>query len=258
MKQPEDRDSRAERGLLASPLQAQAQGGASIMESPDKEVLKGMLLDRWMEDLHEDRAPSVLPEMQQLSQHEIAETLALARWLAGMSAPSPTPTEVESVAATVCARIRREEEQEGQALAEAAEQATSFGGLLLTTRRIRQLRSTDIEQTLSLPTGMLDNLEKGVLPPHRIAVDRMVALLRSLHVASIGVVDLLREAGFEWANRVYNQPATQFGRIDSQLSTDSRHALLSEATAMGDHRAELIEELERIERYCQSLTAQLR
>lgn len=228
------------------------------MKSPDKEVLEGMLLDRWIEDLHEGRAPSVLPEMQQLSQHEIAETLALARWLAAMAPTPPTPTEVESVAATVRAHIRREEEQQGQALAAAAEQATSFGGLLITSRRIRQLRSADTERTLRLTSGTLEKLETGEFPPHRIPVDRMVALLRSLRVSTAEVVELIRDAGFEWARRVYTQPATQLGRIDAQLSTESRHAVLAEAEAAGDQRAELIEELEHIERYCQSLTAQLR
>lgn len=228
------------------------------MESPDKEVLKGMLLDQWMEDLIEDRAPRVLPEMEQLSQYEIAETLALARWLTAMTPATPTPAEVESVAATVSARIRREEEEEQSALAVAAKEATSFGGLLTTARRIRQLRSTDIERTLRLPNGTLDNLENGVLPPHRIAVDRMVALLRALRVTTTEVVELVRSAGFEWATRVYTQPATQLGRIDAQLRAASRHALLAEAEAAGDQRADLLEELDRIDRYCNSLAAQLR
>jgi len=228
------------------------------MESPDKEVLKGMLLDRWLKDLEADRAPSFLDEMHQLSQEDIAETLSLARWLTALTPATPTSTEVESVAATVRAQIRDEEEEEQRALADAAEQATSFGGLLIVTRRIRQLRPSDIERALRLSGGTLDNLEKGVVPPHRIPVDRMVGLLRALRVATNEVVELIRAAGFEWANRVYTQPATQLGRIDSQLSAESRHALLAEATAEGDQRAELAEELERVERYCQALTAQLR
>jgi hypothetical protein len=229
-----------------------------IMESPDKEVLKGMLLDRWLEDLEADRAPSVLDEMQHLSQEEIAETLALARWLAAMTPATPTPTEVESVAATVHARIRRDEEQQRQALANAAEQATSFGGLLISSRGIRQLRPAAIERALRLTSGTLDNLEKGVLPPHRIPVDQMVALLRTLRVATTKVIEFIRAAGFEWASRVYTQPTTQLGRIDSQLGAASRHALLAEATAEGDQRAELMAELDEIERYCQALASELR
>jgi hypothetical protein len=90
------------------------------MESPDKEVLKGMLLDRWLEDLEADRAPSFLDEMHQLGQEDIAETLALARWLTALIPATPTSTEVESVAATVRAQIRDEEEDEQRALADAA------------------------------------------------------------------------------------------------------------------------------------------
>lgn len=228
------------------------------MEFPDKEVLKGMLLDRWLEDLQVDRVPTVLDEMQHLSQEEIAETLALARWLAAMTPATPTPTEVESVAANVRARIRCDEEQQQQALTDTVEQATSFGGLLVTSRGIRQLRPAALERALRLTSGTLDNLEKGVLPPHRIPVDRMVALLRALRVATAEVVELIRVAGVEWASRVYSHPTTQLGRIDSQLGAASRHDLLAEATAEGDQRAELIAELDVIERYCQSLTAELR
>lgn len=226
------------------------------MQSPDKEVLKGMLVDRWMEDLRQDRAPSILPEMQELSQQEIAETLALARWLGAVDPVSVQSAEVDSVAAAVRARVRRDDEQQGQALEDAIEQATSFGGLLAVVRRVRQVKAVDIERALRLPNGTLENLESSTVPPHRIPIDTMLALLRSLHVATSEVVELIRQAGIEWVSRVYNQPATQLGRIDSQF-VDMRHHLLTEATAQEDQRAQLAEELDRLEQYCRSLAARL-
>lgn len=225
------------------------------MESPDKEVLKGALLERWMEDLRQDRAPSLLPGLQQLSQQEIEETLTLARWLTAMTPASPTVSEVDSVTASVRARIHQDDEQQGQELATVVEQATSFGGLLLVARGSRQLKPLDIERALRLPSGTLTKLENAVIPPHRIPIDTMLTLLRLLRITTSEVVELIHQAGVQWANKVYAQPASQLGRIDSQLDIESRGHLLAEATAQEDQHAELAEELESVESYCRSLAA---
>lgn len=227
------------------------------MESPDKDALKGMLLDRWMDDLRHDRSPSVLPELRQLDQHDIAETLALARWLTAMPPTMPTPAAVDSVVAAVRARIRDDEARQHQALGEAVEQATSFGGLLLAARGVRQLKSSDLERSLKLPSGTLANLEGASVPPHRIPLNTMLRLLRALRIATGDVVNLIRQAGVEWASRVYTQPVTQLGRIDSQLDAQSRYRLLAEATAQQNQQEQLAEELERLEVYCQSLISQM-
>lgn len=228
------------------------------MKSPDKETLKGTLLDRWMEDLGQDRAPSLLPEMQQLSPQEIADTLALARSLTAMSPVSPTTSEVTNVAATVYARIHREDEQQQQALATAVGQATSFGDLLGVAREVRQLKPAVIERSLKLPAGTLAHLEGATISPHRIPMDSMLALLRSLRIASGEIVELIRQAGVEWASTVYTRPAAQFGRVGAELDVEARGRVLAEATSYEDHEADLTEELERVERYCRSLAIRVR
>ncbi len=228
------------------------------MANSEKEVLKGLLLDRWMEDLAADRQPSILPEMNELSQQDIAETLALARWMtAAVNPVIPALSESEAVATKVRARIRRSDDHQQHELMNAMHQATSFSGLLLMARRIRQIRSSDLERQLRLPIDALTGLENGTVPPHRIAVDSMIALLRALRIATENVVELVRQSGREWAVRVYSQPATQLGRIDDQLQAEQRRALLAEDTESGEQSAQLRDELAHVEQYCQTLAARL-
>lgn len=228
------------------------------MALTDKDILKGMLLDRWTEDLRQDRPPSTLPEMQQLTQQEIVEVLAQARWLITLVEPAAPPSsELQSVLAEVRARIERHEEQQDQTLGDAVSRATSFGDLLLLSRRARKVRVADLERDLKLSAGMLSNLETAKVPPHRIPISTMAALLRALRIARSEVVEFVYQAGFTWANSAYTRTATQLGRIDAQPGTASRHDLLSEAATHDDHPAQLAEELEQLERYCQSLSAQL-
>jgi len=228
------------------------------MDAHDLEALKGMLLDRWVEDLREDRPPSVMPEMGLLSQQEIADTLGLARWLsAAINSTAPDATESDAIAASVRQRVRREREQQDQALTVAVQQSADFGELMQTARRVRHLRAQDIERSLRLPRGALLRLEAQTIPPHRIAVETMLTLLHALRIATDDVIALIRQAGIEWINRAYTQESTQLGRLDRRVGSDDRRQILTDATANSEQPAQRAEEVERLQKFCDTLAARL-
>ena len=229
-----------------------------MMDAEEKEVIKGMLLDRWISDLRQDLTPTVLSEMEHLTPQEIDETLRLARWMAAALAPvTPPIAEADAVAATVLAQIQSETKQH-EILSDVVKQATSFAGLILTARSIRKVRIPELERALRLREGMIEGLEYAKIPPHRVPSESLVTLLRALHVAAIDVVPLIRADSVQWAQSAYSQASTQLGRVDTRLGAAQRYLLLAEAAQHDNPQRELAEELQQIEQFCEVVAEQLR
>lgn len=228
------------------------------MDAEEKEVIKGVLLDRWISDLRQDRTPTIMSEMEHLTPQEIDETLSLARWMAAVITPiTPSVAEASAVAATVLAQIRSETKQH-EVLLDVIKQATSFAGLILHARSIRKLRiPEEVERALNLREGIIAGLEYAKTPPHRVPSESLLTLLRVLHVATIDVVPLIRADSVRWAQSAYSQTSTQLGRVDPNLGAEQRYQLLIEATVHDDPQGELAKELQSIEQYCAVVSAQL-
>ena len=225
------------------------------MDAAEKDAVRGLLLDRWLEDLRQDRAPSPLAAMKLLSEQEIEEVLELARFYKATLYPGTVSSvDVDRLGARLQEQVLREQVEAHQEAAAAAEEASSFGAAVVGARTKRQINAHRLEEAIGLPAGTVRRLESGELPPHRLALDTMVALLRALGLASGRVVELIRWASLAWAEAAYARPATQLGRTDAQLEPGERRQLL-EAEAHASDAAELAAERERIEQYCQALVS---
>jgi RNA polymerase sigma factor (sigma-70 family) len=228
-----------------------------VMDAADREAVKGLLLEAWIDDLRQDRRPRLLPEMNSLTQEEIAEVMALARWYKG----SLHPTELDAhalngVTSSVRSRIAQARAKERQAAEAIVAEAPSFSTLLQTALRHQGVNLQAVERTQALPARTVQQLETGQLPPHRVPLEKMVALLRGLRLVSERVVTLVRQASIAWAEQSYGQPQTQLGRIDPTLDEEERGQLLRETSAAGGDDG-LGGELERIEAYCRTLAGRL-
>lgn len=77
-----------------------------LVEDAEKDKIKGMLLDKWINDLKHDRAPQWSPELRELSSSEIEEVMELARWFKGTFYPGQvTESEISAVNNTVMQKV---------------------------------------------------------------------------------------------------------------------------------------------------------
>jgi hypothetical protein len=228
------------------------------MDASEREAIKGKLLDRWIEDLRQDKAPTLLPEIALLSPEERAEVLELARWYKGSlyHQSSDSQPNVEALAKGLRDFVLNEQEAEARQAERLVDAAPTFGALIREACTWRTINPRSLEQALKLPTGTINRLEVGELPPHRVPVESMLPLLRGLRLESGQVVKVLQETSITWANAAYNQAQTQLGRTDAGLTSEARRELLSEGHH--DERAnQYVQELTTITRYCDELARRL-
>jgi hypothetical protein len=128
------------------------------MDASDTEAIKGMLLDHWIEDLRQDKAPTPLPEMDQLGTDERAEILELARWYKG-ALYAQDPSSPREGADEFALRLRNDvlhvRAEERRAAAQLASAARTFGAIVRDARTRRNVDLLALERTLALPTGTL-------------------------------------------------------------------------------------------------------
>lgn len=226
-----------------------------MTEDVEKEVVKGMILDAWIEDLRSECDPRTMPEMKTLSSEELEEVMRLARWYkASFFASQSIRTNVDSMAASLRERVYKDRSSEFAQVAKISADAATFGSALQAARTRLDVEPDVLEQAHSLPGGMLGQLEAGRVPPHRVAMEKMATLLQGLRF-SREVVDLIRRSCLEWAVSAHGQAQTQMGRIDPSLGNAERLKLLQDAIGEADDG--LAKELERIRRYCSSLETRL-
>lgn len=220
-------------------------------------AIKGLIFDRWLDDLAQDRPPRSMPELAALAPREIAATMQLARWYA---AACFLPEPATGVSETLVHRVREDTENQSQAeltiAASATGTATSFGTLLNDVRNQRGIAAADLEHALAAPTRTIARLETGELPPHRVPPDTMLLLLHGLRLASRRAIALIREASIRWATAAYVAPQTQLGWIDPEVHDAAKRRLLPD-TAPREEQRRLDQELAQIERYCHALGARL-
>src|SRR5438045_2738722 len=100
------------------------------MDVREKDEVKGMLLERWIEDLREDRAPKSLPEMQLLTPEEIGEVLLLARWYKASLYPTEPRIDVDDLAASLRAAVMQDRAASQSVAADLVETTPTFGALV--------------------------------------------------------------------------------------------------------------------------------
>ena len=221
-------------------------------EDHGKEVAKGQLLDAWLEDLRSQRSPRPMPEAASLSTGEVEEVLELARWMKASLYPAATSgLAVGDLVSSVRNVMAHDEAANAQAVSETVEGSEEFGHLVSRVRRLRNIDAIRLEQALTLPSGTIRRLETGELPPHRLPVEKMLPLLRSLRLTSTLVVDLVRRTSLEWLAASFGSGLqTRLGRLDVGLSNVERRELL----AAHEHLSETVdEERARVGRYCDQL-----
>lgn len=221
----------------------------------DREVMKGKILDAWIADLRADCEPRTMPEMKMLSSEELEDVMRLARWYkASFLASESVQTSVDVMADRLRERVYEDRASEFVQVAKISADAVTFGSALQAARTRLDVEPDALEQAYSLPGGTLGQLESGRVPPHRVAKEKMTALLQGLRF-SRQVVDLIRRSCLEWAVSVYGQAQTQMGRIDPSLTNSERLNLLQDAAGQADEG--LAKELEQIRQYCSSLETRL-
>ncbi|OGO52534.1 MAG: hypothetical protein A2148_08550 [Chloroflexi bacterium RBG_16_68_14] len=226
-----------------------------MTEDAESEAVKGMILDAWIEDLGSDRSPRTIPEMGTLTPEELEELMQLARWYkASFFASQSVQTDVDSMAATLRERVYEDRASELELVAMLTGNAITFGSALQAARARLGVEPEVLEQAHALPRGVVSQLEAGKLPPHRVAIDKMVVLLQGLRFSQ-QVLDLIRRSCIEWAASAYGQAQTQLGRIDRSLNNVERLRLLQDAAGEADEG--LSKELDQIREYCNTLEARL-
>jgi hypothetical protein len=224
-------------------------------EATEREVVKGRLLDAWIEDLRSDREPRVLPEMQALTAAELEEVMQLARWYKASFYPSRAPvTGIDSLVAKLREKVYQDRLSDFEQVREVAANSATFEGALRAARTRLGVETRVLEQAYSLSSGLLRQLESGQVPPHRVAVEKLAALLRGLRF-SHQIVELIRRSCLQWAETAYGTAQTQLGRIDPSVSDAERFKLLQDAAEGTDEG--LVREVERIRDYCESLERRL-
>ncbi|GEM_PF-5441558 len=227
------------------------------MNTPSKTTTKGLILERWLEDLRQDRPPALMPEMAALSERDVAELVRLARWYKAALFPArPDAAAVTTLQTSVLARVQAERAATQAGADQASASAGSFGALIRQVRVTRGIAAPELERALVIPAGTVDRLESEELPPHRLPLDKMAPLLRGLGLAMQRVVDLMRIASLTWAQATYGAPQTRLGLIDGQLDEEERRRLLDDRRP-GEQRVRLAEEIKEIERYCRLVARSL-
>ena len=228
------------------------------MNAADKDAVRGLLLTSWLADLRQDRAPQPLPEMELLSATERAEVLELARFYKATLYPTPaTGIEVDRVGSRLKGRIQQEQLAARQRTASLLQEGVPFGRVIQAARQDRQINARRLEAAIAVASGTVGQLETTEMPPHRLPMDKLVALLRALGLASHQMVGVVRQASLEWAQRVYAQPATQLGRTDAEVTDEERRQLLEDGEAGADQAA-LAGEVASVEQFCRALSSRLR
>lgn len=227
------------------------------MNTPSKTTIKGLILERWLEDLRQDRPPAPLPEMAPLSERDVDELLRLARWYKAALFPArPEAAAVATLHTAVLERVRAERAAAQAGADQATASAGSFGALIRQVRAARGIAAPELDRALVIPAGTVDRLESEELPPHRLPLDKMAPLLRCLGLAMQRVVDLMRVASLTWAQSTYGAPQTRLGLIDGQVDEEERRRLLDDRRP-GEQRVRLAEEIKAIERYCRLVARSL-
>lgn len=76
-------------------------------EWDEREVIKGRLLSRWLDELRADQRPTYSPAQELLTPAEVDEVMALARWWKGLMWPTPIdPDRVNRLLPRLMERVR--------------------------------------------------------------------------------------------------------------------------------------------------------
>lgn len=220
----------------------------------EEEALKGRLLDAWIEDLRNDRPPRALPGMEELTPDVREEVLRLARWSKATFHPSQVPdSEVSALAKSLREGVYGKRQEEIRWTDQLIAQGKGFGASLRAARLHLDIDARALEERCTLSEGHIAHLESDQLPPHRIAVDKMLLLLRHLRFSG-NIVDVIRRSCLEWAAVAYGREQTQLARIDHTVSDSKRVELLQNTSR--DTKDALEREKRRIQQYCQDLASQ--
>lgn len=217
----------------------------------EREELKGKLLTLWLEDLKKDKEPGRYPEMEALTQEEREELMGLARFIKATFYPTEAlPADISSYAKNLSAATLRDWAKQSELAKSALKKAGSFGDLVRQMTQALGINKAALEETLAVPRSTFSELEEGKMPPHRLPANTMVALLYALRLGTKEVVNLIRRSSLEWANKTHASGPTQLGRVDFSLKSEERQELMQ-------GQPDLASELERIERYCSTLSKSL-
>jgi hypothetical protein len=225
------------------------------MNQREHDERKDALFDAWVADLRADRPPGRSEDAALLPPNEVAETLHLARWWAGMQATDDVPFDVEGFARRLKSKLEREAENELILAIAALKAANSIGEALNTVAARRRMDRSAFERAIGLLPGVWNNLVLGKTPLHRIPFTTAARLLGTLQLSSENAVSLVRRSSTEWARVTFGQPSSALGRTGPDEGVESRGELLREAAQGGE--SELAKELEAIERFIASLRDEL-
>lgn len=224
--------------------------GALVMKE-ERDELKGKLLLLWLEDLRNDREPRICSEVESLKPDDIREVMALARFLKAAEWQSEVSVDLDKYAQSVSERVLRDNLRDAQHTADIIQASITFSNLLCDAINSLKIDRGGLQESLVLPRYTLSDLESGRMPPHRLPVETMLKLLRTLRADTKEVVSLIRRSALQWATSTYQQGQVQLGRVDPFMSDEERVRL------MRNDNADLTREVARIDKYCADLTVRL-
>lgn len=224
-----------------------------------REVLLGRYLSGWVDDLRHGKSPEVDSRaLEDLSEDELRELLAIARFTIAVSFPAEEISEesdaIRSRLGKTLFQAREKQLASGQNLVASS---TDFGQCLRTVRTSLGLSIDDISRECAIPGSLLEDVENGERPATRVPVAKMANLLQKLYIGLNEAVELINTSTERWARQTYPRMQEQLGRVGKDKSEHERRELLERA-GIQDVEGSLERELERASEYASALRIELR
>lgn len=220
----------------------------------ERDLLKGKLLDAWLEDLRNDREPRKPPVSFSLSAEDLEEVMRLARWYKAMLFPSapPHPRSIDELPSRLAERALQARADEADEVQSIVSRAATFAEAIRESATRLGIDLRNVEAACALPKGTFGHLLAEEIPPHRMSLEKMLVFFCALRLP-VAAVALLRRASIAWAHGSFDRTQTRLGRIDWAIDNSRRSELLG----ADDAAAAFTKELERIDAYCDALRSRV-